>query len=233
MHEKVALIIPAAGVGARLNGGNGTRKPYLLLAGRPILFRTLDRFKDIPGIVQRVLLVHPHDVALAREQWGSDLADAGVTDVVPGGNTRQESVRLGMASLHDDIAVVAVHDSVRPFVSRRAIVESISKAVEFGGAVVASRMIATVKRADDKGRIVQTVPRGGLWMAQTPQTFRKAILAEAHAAAQREGVFATDDSYLVERLGYTVVIVEEGPGNLKITTPEDLKIAEALCGDAP
>ena len=225
----VALIVPAAGVGMRFNGGNGgPRKQYLPLAGRPILLRTLDRFLGISGIVQRVLVVHPDDYGWTREQWGAELAAAGVTDIVPGGAARQESVRRGLAVLRNDVAIVAVHDSVRPFVSRRAIEQSISIAAEFGGAVVASRMVATVKRADDRGRIVQTVAREDLWMAQTPQTFRKDLLVQAHAAAERDGVAATDDSFLLERLGMPVIIVEESTSNLKITTPEDLQLAEAI-----
>ncbi|HUU68361.1 MAG TPA: 2-C-methyl-D-erythritol 4-phosphate cytidylyltransferase [Planctomycetota bacterium] len=228
MPDNVALVIPAAGVGARFNGGSGARKPFVEIAGRPILLRTLDRFKDIPGIVQRVLVVHPEDLAGTREKLGAELAAAGVTDIVPGGKVRQESVRLGLKALRADISVVAVHDSVRPFVSRRAIVESISRAVEFGGAVVASRMIATVKRADDMGRIIQTVPREDLWMAQTPQTFRRDLLVRAHELAARDGIVATDDSQLVERLGGTVAIVEEAATNLKITTAEDMRVAEAI-----
>ncbi|HUS58551.1 MAG TPA: 2-C-methyl-D-erythritol 4-phosphate cytidylyltransferase, partial [Planctomycetota bacterium] len=105
---------------------------------------------------------------------------------------------------------------------------SIQRAAEFGGAVVASGMIATVKRADTERRIVETVPRENLWLAQTPQTFRKGILAEAYEAAARDGVAATDDSFLVERIGGTVVIVEESAANIKITTRDDLRLAEAI-----
>jgi len=228
MPDNVALIIPAAGVGARFNGGSGVRKPFIEIAGRPILLRTLDRFRDIPGIVQRVLVVHPDDLAGMRQKLGAELDAAGVTEIVPGGAARQESVRLGLQVLRHDITIVAVHDSVRPFVSRRAIIESISRAAQFGGAVVASKMVATVKRADDRGRIVQTVPRQDLWMAQTPQTFRRELLVRAYEQGVRDGVAATDDSQLVERIGGTVVIVEEAATNLKITAADDLKIAEAI-----
>ena len=243
MLEKVALIIPAAGVGARLSRPQTAgrpertrqpRKPWLLLGGRPILLRTLERFAAIPSITQRVLVVHPDDAAQVREDWPVELAELKVTDILPGGATRQESVSRGLQALRDDIAIVAVHDAVRPFVSTRAIEESIAKARESGGAVVAARMTATVKRADARGRIVQTIPRENLWMAQTPQTFRREILLAAYDAAAREGVTATDDSYLVERIGHAVMIVEEGPANIKITTPDDLKLAETLlAGPAP
>jgi len=226
--EKVAVIIPAAGTGSRFNAGRGPKKPYLLLGGRPVLLRTLDRFADLPGIVQRVLVLHPDDVDRVKAEWRDELAALGVSDVVPGGATRQESVGRGLAVLRSDVTIVAVHDAVRPFVSRRAICESIERAAAFGGAVVAGRMTATVKRADPAGRIVQTVPREDLWMAQTPQTFRKELLVRAWEAARRDGFCATDDASLVERLGATVVIVEEGPTNLKITTPADLKMAESM-----
>lgn len=232
MVDNVALIIPAAGVGARLNGAGGTRKPYILLGGKPIVLHTLDRFKDIPGIRQRVLVVHPDDVDAIKIKWQSELEGAGVTDVVPGGQTRQESVSRGLEVLGAEIDIVAVHDSVRPFVSRGAIEESIQKASEVGGAVVACRMRATVKRADENSRIVETIPREDLWMAQTPQTFRKEILIRAYQAAAKDGFSVTDDSSLVERLGLAVMIVEEGPTNLKITTPDDLKMAEVMLADS-
>lgn len=228
MADNVALIVLAAGVGARFNGGGGIRKPFVEIAGRPILLHTLDRFRDIPGMVQRVLVVHPDDLAGVRDKLGAELTAVGVTEIVPGGAQRQESVRLGLQVLRDDVAIVAVHDAVRPFVSRRAIMESISRAEQVGGAVVASRMIATVKRADDSGRIIGTVPRADLWMAQTPQTFRRELLLRAYEQAARDGAAATDDSQLVERIGGTVVIVEESAINMKITTVDDLKIAEGM-----
>ena len=230
MSENTALIVPAAGVGSRFNGGSGTRKPFLLIGGRAIVLWTLDRFKDIPGIVQRVLVVHPEDVDRVKATWQTELDEAGVTDVVPGGDTRQQSVRRGLDALRNEIDIVLVHDSVRPFVSREAIVGSIAKAAEIGGAVVACKMIATVKRATPDGRIIETVPRSDLWMAQTPQTFRKDILTQAYAAAEKDGISATDDSALVERIGHPVSIVEEGPTNIKITTPDDLKMAESMLG---
>ena len=228
MIQNVALVIPSAGIGVRFNAGRGAKKPYALLGGKPIVLRTLSRFKDIPGIVQRVLVMHPDDVDRIKGAWRAELAELAVTEVVAGGETRQESVSRGLAVLRDEIEIVAVHDSVRPFVSRAAIEQSIAKASEVGGAVVACRIAATVKRADAAGRIIETVPREELWTAQTPQTFRKEVLLRAYAAAAEEGISGTDDSALVERIGQEVAIVEEGPANLKITTPDDLKMAEAM-----
>jgi len=228
MHEKVALIIPAAGIGSRFKSSGEFKKPFTLLKGKPIILHTLERFAGIDTIVQRVVVVHPDDESSIRQRWGKTFAETGVTDIVPGGKVRQESVACGLAALRSDITIVAVHDAVRPFVSKRAILESIEKAAETGGAVVSSKMIATVKRADADGRIIETVPRRDLWMAQTPQTFRRDIILAAHQAAARDGIDATDESYLVERLGLPVDIVPEEPTNIKITTPGDMKIAEAL-----
>jgi len=228
MSEKTALIVPAAGIGSRFGNGGGPKKPYLLIGGRPILLRTLERFADLPGIVQRLLVLHPDDIQRVKADWHDELAALGVTDIVPGGATRQESVGCGLAALRSDVTIVAVHDSVRPFVSQRAIRESIQQAAAFGAAVVACRMTATVKRADSGGRILQTVPREDLWMAQTPQTFRRELLVRGWEAARREGFAATDDASLVERLGAAVVIVEESSANLKITTPADLQMAEGI-----
>ena len=227
MHP-TALIIPAAGVGARFSANGGPRKPFATLAGKPVLLRTLERFLGIPDIVQRVVAVHPDDLQWVRDIWGAQLAAAGVDSIVAGGASRQESVRRGLAALRPEIEIVAVHDSVRPFVSQRAIVESIRQAIVYGGAVVACRMVATVKQADPSGRIVQTIPREPLWMARTPQTFQREVLEIAYRAAEHDKVEATDDSFLVERLGHTVMIVDEGPMNIKITTPDDLLIAEAI-----
>jgi len=228
MIENVALVVPSAGLGVRFNAGRGAKKPYALLGGKPILLRTLGRFKDIASIVQRVLVVHRDDVDRIREAWRTELAELGVTEVMAGGETRQESVSRGLAVLRDEIEIVAVHDAVRPFVSRAAIEQSIAKAAEVGGAVVACRIAATVKRTDAAGRIIETVPRRNLWTAQTPQTFRKEVLLRAYAAAAEKAISGSDDSALVERTGQEVAIVEEGPTNLKITTPDDLRMAEAM-----
>ena len=221
----VALLVPAAGLGTRMGG----RKTFLHLGGRPLLFHTLDRFAPFRRrLCQTIIILHPDDMDAACDAWGATLLGAyGVTDIVPGGARRQDSVRAGLACVGVEAELVAIHDAVRPFVATRAIAAAFEAAEAVGAAIVAAPMKPTVKRVAD-GRIVDTIDRGDLWGAQTPQVFRRRLILKAFDAAERDGVDATDDAQLVERLGQPVAIVPGSDLNLKVTTPEDLKLAEAI-----
>ncbi len=205
------------------------RKPLLELAGKPLILHTLDRFLPFRHrIVQSILLFHPDDVPTVRRELGDTLAGAyGVTDIVAGGERRQDSVRIGLERTSAEAALVAIHDGVRPFVSREAIAASFEAAAEVGAAIVASPMKPTVKRVAE-GRIVASIDRRALWGAQTPQVFRRELILDAYAAAERDGLVATDDAQMVEHLGHPVAIVAGSELNLKITTPEDLRLARAM-----
>ncbi|MFW6161671.1 MAG: 2-C-methyl-D-erythritol 4-phosphate cytidylyltransferase [Planctomycetota bacterium] len=226
MSAPVALIIPAAGLGARMGG---RRKTFLHLAGKPILFHTLDRFRPFARrILQTVVVLCPDDVDAARQRWGATLESAyGVTDLVPGGARRQDSVRAGLARVRPDCELVAIQDAVRPFVPPSAIAASFEAAERIGAAVVAAPMKPTVKRVTE-GRVVETIDRSDLWGAQTPQVFRRPLILDAYQAAERDGLTVTDDAQVVEHLGYPVAAVPGSELNLKITTPDDLALAEAL-----
>ncbi|MBM4037873.1 MAG: 2-C-methyl-D-erythritol 4-phosphate cytidylyltransferase [Planctomycetes bacterium] len=233
----------------------GTRKTLLLLAGKPILLHTLDRFLPFrQRICQTIIVAHPDDLGIIESQWGALLQKTyRVTDLVAGGARRQDSVRAGLARLRPLPSavcrlpsavrplpsadyLVAIHDAVRPFVAPAAIAGALDAAEATGAAIVATPMKPTVKRGAD-GLITATVDRCGLWCAQTPQVFRRQLILDAYAAAdvaqppsavpgpQSE---ATDDAQLVERLGHPVAIVPGSNLNLKITTPEDLALAEAI-----
>jgi len=141
---------------------------------------------------------------------------------------RQDSVYQGLARLDSDCEVVVIHDGVRPFVSPGNIDLCVELASEKGAVVVGGPVPDTIKIVSTDGRIRETLPRGSLWEAQTPQVFRTEIIREAYRQAQQEGIEATDDSMLVERLGQEVILVEGERSNLKITTPEDLIWAEIL-----
>jgi len=214
---RFALLLPAAGLGARMGG----RKTLLALAGRPILRHTLERFAPFRGrICQTIVVAHPADLsAIERECPGAC--------VVAGGARRQDSVAAGLARVAPEADLVAIHDAVRPFVASAAIAAALEAAERVGAAIVATPMKPTVKRVAE-GLIAATVDRHGLWCAQTPQVFRRPLLLEACAAAQREGAEVTDDAQLVERLGHPVAVVPGSDLNLKITTPEDLALAEAI-----
>jgi 2-C-methyl-D-erythritol 4-phosphate cytidylyltransferase len=222
----VALLLPCAGLGTRMGGH---RKPFLALAGEPLLFHTLRRFRPLqPRIAQTVLILHPDDLAHVERQWGPELESAyHVTDIIAGGARRQDSVRAGLARVRPECELVAIHDGVRPFVSPKAIAASLAAAERVGAAIVATPMKPTVKRAAD-GRIAATIDRRDLWCAQTPQVFRRSLILQAYQAAERQGLDATDDAQLIEHLGHPVAIVPGSDLNLKITTPDDLALAEAI-----
>ncbi len=213
----VALVIPAAGLGTRMGG----RKTLLALAGRPLLLHTLERFLPFRDrICQTIVVAHPDDVGLIRDACPG-------AEVVPGGARRQDSVAAGLACLRPEAELVAIHDAVRPFVAPPAIAAALDAAEAIGSAIVATPMKPTVKRVAD-GRIAATVDRRDLWCAQTPQVFRRKLILDAYAAAERDAFECTDDAQLVERLGAPVAIVPGSDLNLKITTPDDLALAEAI-----
>jgi 2-C-methyl-D-erythritol 4-phosphate cytidylyltransferase len=154
--------------------------------------------------------------------------------IVPGGTHRGESVRAGLAALHPECVIVLVHDGARPFVDRSVMDRVIQFARRGEGAVPAVALSDTLKEVtvNDPTRIARTRPRARLWRAQTPQGFPRAILEEAHARAAHIGHRATDDAALVEAMGVTVRLVPDSSRNIKITTPEDLALAELLAGEA-
>jgi len=223
--QRLALIVPAAGASARMGGD--VRKPLIKLLGRPVICHALKRFQGLDGLRQVIVVAHPDDLQSIRASYWPQLREAGATHLVAGGARRQDSVACGVAALDPDIDVVLIHDAVRPFVSRRAIDESIAKAVQHGAAIVALPVTDTVKRAHGE-TAVETVPRDALWAAQTPQVFRKKLIQSALDAALSDGFECTDDAQLVERLGAEVKLVRGSHENFKITTPEHLRMAEAL-----
>jgi 2-C-methyl-D-erythritol 4-phosphate cytidylyltransferase len=227
---RVTALIPAAGMGKRM--GAGINKQYLHLAGKPILAHTLAVFEAAP-FVDDVYLIIPHDeIAYCRENVVERYGFNKVRKIVPGGSERQHSVRNGLLALDlaaDDIVII--HDGVRPFVPVAIIEQSVATARSHDGALVAVPVKDTVKVVRD-GLVLETPPRETLWLAQTPQTFRYGIIRDAYEAAEDAGWLGTDDASLVERLGKSVRIVPGVYGNFKITTPEDLVLAEAFLREA-
>jgi 2-C-methyl-D-erythritol 4-phosphate cytidylyltransferase len=151
-----------------------------------------------------------------------------VTKVVAGGERRQDSVRHGLAEVGASMDIVLVHDAVRPFVTVQMIQQVIDRAAEYGAAIVAVPMRDTVKRADADGIVHDTLSRENLWLAHTPQAFRRTLFCEAHRRAELDGFHGTDDAQLVERLGHRIETVDSSWENIKITRPEDLAIGEAI-----
>ena len=224
MHVNVVIV--AAGKGTRLQ--SELPKPFLSVAGRPILVHTLRRFTPIEMVRRIVVVVAAEREALCREvlhthgPWPQPIA------VIHGGAERQDSVRNGLAALETQCEIVVIHDAARPFISVEAIQRSIEAASEAGSAVVAIPVRDTIKRADAQHTIRETVSRHDLWLAQTPQTFQVGVIRAAHQWAQQRGIAGTDDATLVEQMGRPVRIVPGDALNFKITTPDDLALAQAV-----
>lgn len=219
----MVALIPAGGVGERLGGR--TPKQFLALGNRPILVTTVRHFATHPGTTAVVVAVPAPHVARAERLLRSLGRRAGLV-VVEGGVTRQESVWRALQSAPTGAEILVVHDAVRPFITRRLIDAVVTAAQAHGAAICALPIQDTVKRVSGD-RVESTLDRAGLWAVQTPQAFRAPVLREAHEKARRDGLVGTDDALLVERLGYPVHVVRGLPANLKITTPEDLRVARA------
>ena len=221
----VNAVIVAAGRGTRVGGT--ASKVLLPVAGRPLILHTLDRFARAKE-VDRAVLVAPADEVAAHEELLRTSRPAGLTVVVrSGGARRQDSVRAGLDALTPDCEVVVVHDGARPFVSSDLIDRCVRESSLNRSVTVAVPARNTIKTVED-GQVTETLPRDRLWEIQTPQAFPVRVLREAYEKAEREGVEATDDAMLVERLGMPVHVVEGSTTNLKVTYPEDILFAEAL-----
>jgi 2-C-methyl-D-erythritol 4-phosphate cytidylyltransferase len=211
--------------------GAATAKQYLSIAGVPMVLRALRPFVSHPDVAQVVLVLPPEDAAHPP----AFLSDFSGLSVVPGGSHRGDSVRAGLSALRRECTVVLVHDGARPFVDRAVIEAVIGYARAGEGAVPAVPLSDTLKEATaaDSTLIQCTRPRARLWRAQTPQGFPRAVLEAAHARAARDGHRATDDAALVEAMGISVRLVLDSCRNLKVTTPDDLALAEMLAGTSP
>jgi len=225
---KAFALIPAAGMGKRM--GASINKQYLQLDGLPIVARTISVFEDSP-LIEAIYLVIPVDeIPYCREHVVAACGFRKVVEIVPGGRERQNSVMNGLNAMRKNVAdddVVLIHDGVRPLITPQLLRESIEVARNCDGALVAVPAKDTIKVARD-GIIIDTPLREMLWQAQTPQSFRFATIYAAHRAAELEGFTGTDDASLVERRGGVVRIVRGDYRNIKITTPEDLILAEAF-----
>jgi 2-C-methyl-D-erythritol 4-phosphate cytidylyltransferase len=224
---KVIALVPAAGMGKRM--GVGFNKQYILLGGQPIVGRTLQVFERLPLVDEIHVIVPEEEIPYCKEHVVRAGGFTKVRSVLAGGKERQNSVLNGLRALdgcaEDD--VVVIHDGVRPFVTAEMIERSVEVAREFDGALVAVPAKDTVKVVED-GVIVDTPPRERIWLAQTPQTFRYGVIRAAHEVADAERFLGTDDASLVERLGRKVHVVSGDYRNIKLTTPEDLMLAEAF-----
>ena len=223
----VAVLVLAAGRGERL--GHALPKAFVPLKGRSLLARSLATLSRVPEVSCLIPVVARADLAryeAVRVELEAEIGSGKLRPPVPGGVERQDSVAAGLAALPGAIEWVAVHDAARCLVSLEEVARVIAVARAHGAALLAHPARDTIKRVRG-GCVVETPPRSECWVAQTPQVFRLELLREAMAKARAEGLVATDDAQLVERLGVPVHVVEGSPRNLKLTWPGDLAAAEA------
>lgn len=222
----VSAIIVAAGKGRRMNADSP--KQYLMLGGLPILSHTLLALDACEEVDDVYLVVPASDMKYCRKTVTDPVRLRATVRIIAGGDHRQESVYNGLSSLTHDEGIVLIHDGVRPFVKADEIRRCISAAQVWGACIPGLPVGDTLKTVDDGGRIIGTMDRSRLWRAQTPQAFQCRLIKNAHEAAKRDRVTGTDDAFLLERLGEKVCVVPGSIFNIKITTPADLIMAEAI-----
>ena len=225
---RVTAILPAAGMGTRMGGE--TPKQFLELDGVPILLHTLRRLASCDAITEIILATRADEVRRMEELFRQEKFRQPIR-VVKGGATRQESVAAALEHVGHDVELVAVHDAVRPFVTREQVSRLIEEARKCGAAILGIPAMDTVKEVkrsslpQDVALITGTIPRERIVLAQTPQVFQTKLLKEAFAKAAADGVNASDESGLVERLGHDVHVVHGTERNIKITRPSDMELA--------
>lgn len=223
---KTVAIIPAAGSSKRMQ--NNISKQYLLLEGIPVLAHTLRIFQGSPEIHEIFLIVPKRDVEFARNGIVDRYGISKVSNILAGGKERQDSVRKGIDSLENDHDIVVIHDGVRPFISEELLHSTILEASRVQAVTVGMPVKDTVKLVDHHGIVTETLNRNHLWLTQTPQAFDRDVIRKAYEAAYRDNYYGTDDASLVERIGVKVTMIRGSYNNIKITTKDDLILAEIL-----
>jgi 2-C-methyl-D-erythritol 4-phosphate cytidylyltransferase len=227
---KFAVVLPAAGRSSRF--GKGEKKPFATLDGRAVWLRSAELFVNRKDVCQCVVVIAPEDRELFDIRYTANLAFMDVR-VAPGGRERFESVANALALLKPEVEFVAIHDAVRPCLTAEQIDATFAAAAKDGAALLAVPVTDTVKRVGAGKMVEETLSRQGLWLAQTPQVFRRDWLEAAYARRGELGAAITDDAQLVEAAGHPVRVVEGAPTNLKITTAADLALAEAILKSRP
>ncbi|MCI0379220.1 MAG: 2-C-methyl-D-erythritol 4-phosphate cytidylyltransferase [Gemmataceae bacterium] len=224
-----AVILPAAGKSSRFK--DKEKKPFVNLDGRAIWLRAVEFFITRPEVVQCLIVVSADDQEMFRRRFGANLAFMNV-QIADGGVERFESVANALALVKPEVEFVAIHDAVRPCLTEALVSAVFAKAQQTGAALLATPIVETIKEAGDKQQVKQTVSRRGLWLAQTPQVFRKDWLVEAYAQRSKHQNI-TDDAQLVEAAGHVVHLVDGAATNIKITSKADLYLADAILKAMP
>lgn len=223
--RRFAVILPAAGRSSRF-GDPEQKKIYADLSGRAVWLRAVEPFAQNADVGQILIAIADEDREMFDRRHGDDVARLGI-EVLTGGAERSDTVRAALRRVKPECDFVAVHDAARPCLTSAQVAAVFAAAREHGAALLAAPVVETVKRASTDGLSRETVPRDNLYLAQTPQAFRRDWLIEAHQRVAG-GAAATDDTQLVEALGHPCAIVASSAMNLKITTRADMALARAI-----
>ncbi len=221
-----SVVIVAAGKGKRM--GTDIKKQYLALKGKEVLAHTIDQFEKCKEIDEIIIVTGKEEIDYCREHIWKKYGYTKIKTIVAGGRERQDSVYNGLLQVSGETNIVLIHDGARPFIRVEQIRESIETAANEGACVVGVPMKDTVKKCDENQFVKETPSRDTLWVIQTPQTFKYDWIMKAYEEGMKNNLAATDDSMMVEALGYCVKVVQGRYDNIKITTPEDLVIAKSM-----
>jgi len=227
---KFSVIVPAAGKGERFGGKE--KKTFAKLDGKPLFIQTLQRFINRDMVCQIILAVAPEDTDTMKSKHGATLGFMGVK-LVEGGARRCDTVRAALQVVSDEADYVAVHDAARPCVSDQMINAVFAEAEKSGAAILAEPVSSTLKKVGASNIIEETVSRDGLFLAQTPQVFRKDWITQAYAEFSTDEEDITDDEQMVSKAGHAVAVVMSDATNLKITTKGDMSLAQAILKSRP
>ena len=231
MALKVAVLIPAAGAGTRFKGKR--KKQFAELNGRAVFLRSIEIFSDREDVKLVSIAIPPDEQELFQVKFSANLGFYGVKHIL-GGPRRPDTIKKLLDLVNDDdFDLIALHDAVRPCVTKQQIDNIFAAAAESGAAILAAPLVGTIKQIDKDNNIYKTIDRSKLWQAQTPQVFKPQIIRQAYQNPDKIDDNITDDAQLVENLGIPVKIVPSDNGNIKITTNTDLAIASAILKAQP
>lgn len=223
---KCSVIIVAAGKGERMN--TEVKKQYIKLHNKPILAYTIEKFENNNEIDDIILVTGKNDIKYCKEEIVEKYKFNKVKKIIEGGNERQYSVFNGLKEISKNTDIVLIHDGVRPFVSNDDIYNIIYNAHKYDGCILGVKVKDTVKVCDENNFITNTPDRRFIYLAQTPQAFKYDLILKAYESLINSKCILTDDSMILEKIGYKIKIIEGSYTNIKITTPDDLYFGEAI-----
>lgn len=228
-NHYVSAIIAAAGMSNRM--GSKINKQFISINNKPVLAHTIEKFNKCKYIDEIILVAREDEINYCRKEIVRKYKFNKVSKIVRGGKERQDSVYNGILALDERTDIVLSHDGARPFVKMQNIIDGIEGVIKHGACVIGVPVKDTIKVVEGDQKIADTPKRSLLWAAQTPQCFKKEIIMEGYKKARENNFIGTDDSSLVERLGIDVKMIMGNYENIKITTPEDIIIAESILKD--